>query len=393
MKIVVYKPIVPWPPVQGTRRVTVALLEALADGHDVTLFAPTLDAADEEAARDMSVRLGIRTVTRPAPNRRSPLHRAVYRLGYTVAARLGGHSPRSLYATPPALLDALSAWTERERPDLAIFEYWYSYRAFDRVSGARRILLAHDAEFQVNRLAEGARATWAETESRREAESCRTVDRIWTLTAEDRVALSDHSGVPLDRFDLLPFGVDIDALDRKAGARRPTLLFFGAFQADFNCDALRFLLDDIWPRIRRRRPDAQLLVAGGGLPHDLESKARAAGADVRGPVSDVGDLFAEAAVVLIPLRFGGGLRIRLLEALAARRAVVATPTGIGKLPGTSGVHWLEGADAEELAAQAARLLDDPEAARRLGEAGRALVERKYSLEAARAGIRRLAASV
>jgi glycosyltransferase involved in cell wall biosynthesis len=393
MKIVVYKPIVPWPPLQGTRRVTVALLEALAVEHDVTLFAPTLDDPEEEAARELERRTGARVITRRAPNRVSPLHRMYYRAAYELAGRIGAHSPRALYATPPALLVELEAWSIAERPDAAIIEYWYCYRALDRVPGARRILLAHDAEFRVNALAGGARSSWAAIEARREAEACRRVDRVWVLTDEDREALSAHAGISRERFDRLPFGVDVTQLDSPAGAATPTVLFFGAFQADFNRDALRFLLEEIWPRIRRGRPDARLIVAGGGLPAEKAREAKAAGAEVRGLVADVTALYAEAAVVLIPLRFGGGLRIRLLEALAARRAVVATPIGVGGLPGRDGTHWTLGEDAERLAAETLRLLADPGAARALGEAGRDLVVREHSLESARIGIRRLIATV
>lgn len=393
MKVAIYKPVVPWPPLQGTRRVTMALLEALAGEHDVTLFAPALDRADEESARELERRTGARVVTRRAPNRASPAHRAAYRAAYEVLGRIGGHSPRSLYATPPALLEALGRWAAAERPDLFILEYWYCYRALDRVRGTKRVLLAHDAEFRVNQLAGATRSTWAAIESRREAETCRRVDRIWVLTGEDGDALAAHSGVPRERFDRLPFGVDVAGFDRPAGASSPTVLFFGAFQADFNRDALHFLLDDIWPRIRAARPEARLVVAGGGLSGDLEQAARSAGAEVRGPVEDVGALYADAAVVLIPLRFGGGLRIRLLEALAARRAVVATPVGVGGVPGRDGQHWALGEDAARLADRVLHLLANPAAARALGEAGRELVVRDYSLEAARIAIRRLVAAV
>lgn len=393
MKVVVYKPIVPWPPLQGTRRVTVALLEALAVEHDVTLFAPTLDDADEEAARELERRTGARVVTRRAPNRVSAAHRLWYRAAYEIEARLAGHSPRALYATPKPLLSALAAWSAAERPDIGIVEYWYCYRALSRLTATRKILLAHDAEFRVNALAGGARSPWAAVEARREAEACRSVDRVWVLTADDREALATHSGVPTSRFDRLPFGVDVAQLDVPAGAAAPVVLFFGAFQADFNRDALRYLLADIWPRIRAARSDARLVVAGGGLPADLEREARGAGADVRGLVADVAALYAEAAVVLIPLRFGGGLRIRLLEALAARRAVVATPVGVGGLPGEAGTHWVLGDDPVRLAAESVRLMGDERAARNLGEAGRDLVIREHSLETARIAIRRLITTV
>jgi len=387
VRIVIVKPIIPWPAVQGTRRVTMGLIDALASEHDVTLAAPSLDAADEEAARTLARERNIRVVTVRAPNRRSILHRAWYRAAHAVAARLGGHSPRALYATPPVLFERLSVDAAGRPFDLAIFEYWYTYRAFESVAARHRVLLAHDADFAIAGRGDGA--SFASAESRREAEACRNVEEVWTLTAADREALAAHAEIPPDRFRILPFGVDTEALDLEPGADEGAVLFFGAYQADFNVDALGWLLDEIWPALRRRRPATRLEVAGGGLPEALAERVRRAGGTVSGRVEDLAALYRRAAVVLIPLRFGGGLRIRLLEALAARRAVVATPIGIGGLEGTEGRDWLVSGDAEGLAEATARLLDDPALGRRLGEAGRALVVARHSSAAAAEGIREL----
>ena len=141
--------------------------------------------------------------------------------------------------------------------------------------------------------------------------------------------------------------------------------------------------------VRRVRPGARLEVAGDGLPPQLARQVEAAGGLVTGRVDNLTELFQRAAVVMIPLRFGGGLRIRLLEVLAARRAVVATPIGIGDLPGVDGEHWLLGQNPAELAAATIRLLSEPELVRRLGQSGRKLVEGHYSQEHAAAGIRAL----
>jgi glycosyltransferase involved in cell wall biosynthesis len=387
VRIAIVKPIIPWPAVQGTRRVTMGLIDALAEQHEVTLVAPSLDAADEEAARTLERERKIRVVTIRAPNRRSPLHRAWYRARHAVTGRLGGHSPRALYATPPALFERLASESAGRSFDLAIFEYWYTYPAFARVPARHRVLLAHDADFAIAERRPGA--PFAAVESRREAEACRAVEEVWTLTPGDREALAAHAGLPRERFRIVPFGVDTDALDLPAGAPDGTVLFFGAYQADFNVDALEWLLDEIWPALQRRRPGTRLEVAGGGLPEALARRVRHAGGTVSGRVEDLAGLYRRAGVVLIPLRFGGGLRIRLLEALAARRAVVATPVGIGGLDGSSGREWLLADSADGLAEEAARVLDDPALGARLGEAGRMLVVSRHSAASAARGIREL----
>ena len=262
----------------------------------------------------------------------------------------------------------------------------------------------------VNRLAAargaGVRSFWSASEARRESEALRAVDRVWTLTREDADALAASSGVPRDRFDVMPFGIDLAVLspapraaagtapDRPPAPRPaeapPTVLFFGSFVADFNRDALDWLLDAIWPALRRRMPEARLRVAGSGLDEARQARVRQAGAEYRGAVDDVAALYAAADVVLIPLRFGGGLRIRLLEALACGRAIVATPVGIGGIEGRPGTHFAVADDPEGLAQAVAELLAHPEQAARLGAAGRRLVEERYALPVARAGMRALA---
>lgn len=405
MRILVVKAALPWPPNQGTRRVSLALLQALAAEHEVTLVTQYFSPAEADDARALAAAAGCRVVAELAPNRRSPLHRLFYKFVTLAGSLLGGHSPRVLYAAPGPLRRAAARATADQPADLALFEYWYTYPVFPGVRARRRVLLAHDAEFVVNRLAAarggGSRSRWSAVEARREAQALRAVDRVWTLTREDADALAASSGVPRARFDVMPFGIDLAALTPPAGtdaaaaaapAPEPVVLFFGAFVADFNRDALDWLLAEIWPALRRLAPAAQLRVAGSGLDEAGAARVREAGGAYLGAVEDVRALYAGAAVVLIPLRFGGGLRIRLLEALACGRAIVATPVGIGGIEGQAGTHYAVADDAEGLARAAAALLADPARARALGAAGRRLVEERYALPVARQGIRALAAA-
>lgn len=410
MRILVVKAALPWPPNQGTRRVSLALLQALSVAHEVTLVTQYFAPGEAADARALAEAAGCRVIAELAPNRRSRWHRLYYKVATLLGSLLGGHSPRVLYAASPALRRAAARATAETPADLVIFEYWYTYPAFAGVRARQRVLLAHDAEFVVNRLAAargaGVRSFWSASEARRESEALRAVDRVWTLTREDADALAASSGVPRDRFDVMPFGIDLAVLspapraaagtapDRPPAPRPaeapPTVLFFGSFVADFNRDALDWLLDAIWPALRRRMPEARLRVAGSGLDEARQARVRQAGAEYRGAVDDVAALYAAADVVLIPLRFGGGLRIRLLEALACGRAIVATPVGIGGIEGRSGTHFVVAGDPEGLAQEVAELLSHPEEAARLGAAGRRLVEERHALPVAMAGIRTLA---
>jgi polysaccharide biosynthesis protein PslH len=99
---------------------------------------------------------------------------------------------------------------------------------------------------------------------------------------------------------------------------------------------------------------------------------------VTGTVTDVRPYIAEAAVYVVPLRVGGGTRLKIFEALAMEKAVLSTPTGVEGLPLTPGQHFILAEDPANFAAAAVKLLREPGARRALGANGRRLVEARYS---------------
>jgi glycosyltransferase involved in cell wall biosynthesis len=144
-----------------------------------------------------------------------------------------------------------------------------------------------------------------------------------------------------------------------------------------NVDAVTFLLDDVVPEVRRCCPDAVLTIVGDGEDADLE-RFRRPGVVVTGRVPDVRPYLAGAAVTVVPVRIGGGTRLKVVEALAMRKAVVSTTLGCEGLAVRSGEHVALADDAESFAAAITRLLGDPQERSRLGLAGRSLVVERYS---------------
>jgi glycosyltransferase involved in cell wall biosynthesis len=144
-----------------------------------------------------------------------------------------------------------------------------------------------------------------------------------------------------------------------------------------NIDAVSFLLDEVLPDVRRRCPDAVLTIVGDGDDADLE-RFRRPGVVVTGRVPDVRPYLAAAAVTVVPVRIGGGTRLKVVEALAMGKAVVSTTLGCEGLAIRSGEHVLLADEAGSFAAAITRLLDDPQEGTRLGVAGRTLVVERYS---------------
>ncbi len=175
-----------------------------------------------------------------------------------------------------------------------------------------------------------------------------------------------------------PNGADVAALRDlpPGGGQDGRLLFTGTLSYPPNADAVRWLAADILPLVRRRVPDARLTVVGRGAPPDVQALA---GEDLEllGWVDELAPVLQSAAVTLAPLRSGGGTRLKVLEALGAGRAMVATRIGAEGIDVVDGTH-LRLADTPEAIADAiVDLLADPAERARLGAAGRALVEARY----------------
>ncbi len=402
MRILWMKPILPYPPIQGTRRVTLQLLENLTREHTVRLFARRLAASETAAVRSLTDRVpGLEVAAPLAPNRASTLHRALYRFR-TRAATRRGMPPVESYTCLPPLLDAFAREADRFHPDLVVVEYWYSAPYLARVPHLPRVLFAHDIEYAARRRAaaftqDGSRgAQWADLEETREKAALAGAPFTWFLTEADRNEALTVEGVKPGLTGIVPYGLDLDGELAPAGPGDPPeqperVLLFGSFAADFNRDALDFTLSEVWPEIQRRRPSARLAVAGGGLPPGAARRARERGAEVLGEVADVRSVLLTAAVVLVPLRYGGGLRIRLLESLALARAVVGTPIGVLGLGPGAGEEVLAAEDPAELAGLVVRALGDPALRRELGERGRKWVVRHHDPKAAARSQRELAA--
>jgi glycosyltransferase involved in cell wall biosynthesis len=145
-----------------------------------------------------------------------------------------------------------------------------------------------------------------------------------------------------------------------------------------NEDAVLHFVDTILPRIRRDVPDVSLTVVGRNPTPRLRRLGEQAGVRITGTVDDVRPHVANAAVCVVPLRVGGGTRLKIFEALAMGKAVVSTSIGAEGLPVESGEHAMIADDPDDFASAVVRLLQRPDERHRLGSAGRRLVEERFS---------------
>jgi glycosyltransferase involved in cell wall biosynthesis len=158
------------------------------------------------------------------------------------------------------------------------------------------------------------------------------------------------------------------------------LVFTGAMDWYPNEDAVLHFLTTTLPEVRRRIPGVTLAVVGRNPSARLRDAGKAVGVEVTGTVPDVRPHVAQAAVCIVPLRIGGGTRLKIFEALAMGKAVVSTTVGAEGLPIVPGEHYVQADGPAEFAQAVVGLLENPDRRRALGGAGRRLVEARYSWE-------------
>lgn len=384
MNILVFAPYPPYPPRFGGAARVYHLLRVLAREHRVTLlcFASPAEAAELPPLRELGV--AVHTVDYPPAAR----WKRLYQLRSLVARAYCDYLHASRQMT--AALDALLA---RQRFDLVQVEFGDFGGYYTLPGSVIRILDEHNVEYRLfertwRQEQSPLRRLYYRLEARKlrhdELDACRRVDAILTTSDVDRAILAPQvDGTPIR---VVPNGVDTSFFTPGPAPADPTrVVFTGAIDYQPNTDGVRYFCAEIWPRIRQAAPDTTFAIVGKDPPPQV----RALAGDrvlVTGTVPDVRPWMRSAAVFVVPLRVGGGTRLKILEAMATGRAVVSTSLGCEGLDVTPGEDILVADTPAGFADAVVRCLREPALRDQLGARGRALVERRYRWDAIGAGL-------
>jgi polysaccharide biosynthesis protein PslH len=395
MRILIVSPWYPWPPFDGGRIRVLETLRYLSRRHQVTLLATVMSA--EEADDGGRLREICEHVETSVLSQRAwPVAR---RLAKGVLSRMP--VVQNFYHDA-RLAERLRQLTWQHNYDIVQIEFSYaaSYvRAVDPGCGARTVLSMHNVEArrfgrEANlglRVDRRFAAAWDRTfHGLWEEQAIRTFDGIVSVSESERAWVLER--VPEAVVELVPNGVDTEQF-RPQGPpdprTSPCIVFTGAMHYPPNVDAALWFSERIWPKLRRLAPDLCFEIVGRDPHPRVVALGRTPGAVVTGQVADVRPHIARARCVVVPLRSGGGTRLKILEAMAMARPVVSTALGAEGLAITPGHDILIADDAEGFATHVLDLLGSPERAALLGQASRRLVETRYRWSRCLEGLDRL----
>jgi glycosyltransferase involved in cell wall biosynthesis len=239
---------------------------------------------------------------------------------------------------------------------------------------ALKVLDAHNVEWDNFRRMHEASAWglkklhyWAEYKKQRadELDTCRAHDGVVTTSARDLALFAEH--LPGLRGAVVPNGVDLGYFRPSQAVPRPFhFVFTGAMAYVPNHDGVGWFLDKVWPRIVQKRPEARLCIVGKNPPPFVLSR-QSESVRVAGAVEDVRPHMEEAAVCVVPLRMGGGTRLKIAEAMAMKRPLVTTRIGCEGVALTNEKTALIEDTPEGFAAACLRLAEDEVLQKRLAE--------------------------
>ncbi|HET7217821.1 MAG TPA: glycosyltransferase [Vicinamibacterales bacterium] len=386
MRVLFLSQIVPYPPHGGVLQRGYNLIRELGRQASVHLlaFVHPDELQSAAAIEDSKRALGAfceRIDYFPLWPKASPAHRAL-----ALAASACSPAPFSVIAhRSSAFARAVSDSLERTPADIihvdtvALTQFVPWERRIPSVLTHHNIesmLMARRANVEKGRLAKRFLTREAAKLKAYESASARFDVNIM-MSKPDEAAL--RAQVPGAATAVVPNGVDVEYFRPDPSQETPALIYTGGMNMFANKDAVLFFLDEIWPLVTAQVPNVEFYAVGQDPPRELHAFAeRDPRVKVTGKVADIRPYVWKSSVYVVPLRVGGGTRLKVLDAMATGKAMVSTSIGCEGIDVQDGEHLLTADTPQAFADATAALLRDRNRRLALGRAARSLVERTYA---------------
>lgn len=400
-KILILTPQLPYPPVQGTSLRNFHILQGLARHHHITLLS-FMEAGQREGAEHTGPLQDLceRIWTVPVPPR--SWRKRLVQLFTSGRPDLAGRLRSSQFTAK------LASLLQQEEFDIIQIEgLELAYLLSTVVRHGRRVKVLfdnHNMETEIQRRAfradlatvsrwPAALYSWLQIGRIRRFErwACQQADWTTVVSEVDRLNLLAILPEPAPPVSVVPNCIDVpqyqaaveqatSGLKREAEQEKTRytfdILFTGKMDYRPNVDAVLWFAREIWPGIRSVRPNTTWAIVGQRVHRRLQPLRQVEGIVVTGHVAQIEPYMAGASVYVAPFRIGGGTRLKLIEAMAAGKAIVSTPMGAEGYGVSHDRELLLASTANEMVASILHLLGHPGESRRLGEAAAAFA-RQY----------------
>ena len=378
LKILFLSPTVPFPLTDGGRIRVFNLLKQIATKNDVTLLALETQPTDAEGVSQLQ-QLGIQVHLVPNAPTLPPVS-----FGTLVTAFFKRQPITVARYDLPAYRQKLQELVATETFDLVHYEMFHTAQ-FHTEARLPSVLSQQNVDSAiwrrlcretVNPFYKFAYWTQQLAFQRYERVLSPKFDAVTCTSDIDATVFERHCRA--DVIEIIPNGVDITHYQPDVSSEVPAhLIYIGSMDWYPNEDAVGFFADEVLPRIQERVPDVRFSIVGGNPSARVQKLAERKGVVVTGRVPEIKPYFAEATVFVVPLRIGSGTRLKILEALAMGKAIVSTSVGAEGLDLKDGEEIFIADEPTVFADAVIRLLTDTSLRRRIGENGRARVERDY----------------
>jgi glycosyltransferase involved in cell wall biosynthesis len=286
--------------------------------------------------------------------------------------------------TSSQVREMLAEWIGQRRFDIAVCDFLVSAPNFPRELATPTVLFQHNVETVLWKRRAQFAATWTDRIIARieyakmiryEPRQLRRFHHVIAVSEQDRQSLSRMTDP--SRISVIPTGVDLTkyTYDPELQPTSQLVVFIGSMDWEPNIDGVEYFCKDIWPLVLARAPEAHLRIVGRD-PDSRVKKLVSASVNVTGTVPSVIDHVREAAVLVVPLRVGGGTRIKIYEGMAMGKATVSTSVGAEGLDVHHEHDILLADDPRVFAEYVVRLLHD-QGFRRRYEVAAAAAVRQY----------------
>jgi polysaccharide biosynthesis protein PslH len=373
---------------KGGKLRTWHLMRHLAKRHEITYLAfRTPDVREEHVAGMSEVAQAVDVVPRSDPAKGS------FRFYADVARHLADRLPYAVgkYRSP-AFADRLQTLLHEQEFHLIVCDFLVPAVNLPRRLPCPAVIFTHNVEAEIwRRYAETTTSAIGRllyrSQHRRmlrfEGRTLARFDGILAVSDADRHTFGElYPRVARERIHVVPTGVDTDFFTPTPSA--PTsrsLVFTGSMDWLPNEDAVQFFCRDVLPLIRAEEPGTTLSIVGRAPTPAVVRLGEQSGVTVTGRVDDVRPYIADAALYVVPIRIGGGTRLKIFEAMAMGKAVVSTVVGAEGLPVRNGEHLVLADRPQEFAAAVVRLMRNLDERRSLEAAAHKLVVERYDWSA------------